>query len=226
MRRKHWQKSKPKAEPRTGFTTLRARIKAHDEVAIIGRAQNFLDKVPAADMADRWVMNRAAFEIPRDGYDTIFDMHRDRPKWVIDKYHHLQKTTILRDPMKGFARSMEFPIKELVQAYGTYFTSSVSFLMGLAMLLRYKRIGIYGVDMSPQNVDYVHEWPCVNYYAGMIERDPQVQLIFYEFGRVLPPLYGYEPEGLVVVGGHSAVDSRRRGEVQEGADGRAKAKVG
>ena len=57
-----------------------------------------------------------------------------------------------------------FPRKEVLKL-GSYFTSSIAWLMGLAILEQPQTIGLYGVDLI-LNKEYERERPCIEYWIG------------------------------------------------------------
>ena len=63
--------------------------------------------------------------------------------------------------------SVKYPRAEVVKDIGTnYFTSSIAYMVALAIYLKYDEIRFYGVDM-PSQTEYVCERPCVEFLLGI-----------------------------------------------------------
>ncbi|NIP32916.1 hypothetical protein GWN26_10705, partial [Candidatus Saccharibacteria bacterium] len=62
--------------------------------------------------------------------------------------------------------SVVYPLKEIIEAYGNYFTNTVSYEIALAIFEGFKTIGIYGVDMAVGS-EYGHQRPSCEYFIGL-----------------------------------------------------------
>lgn len=62
--------------------------------------------------------------------------------------------------------SVEFPLKEVLEKFGNYFTNSISYQIALAILEGFQEIHIYGVDMAVDS-EYHHQRPSCEYFLGI-----------------------------------------------------------
>ncbi len=88
--------------------------------------------------------------------------------------------------------SVEYPLQDVIDAYGDYLTNSISYMVALAILEGFEEIGIYGVDMSTDS-EYGHQRPSCEYWVGVargrgitVNIHPQADLLKARF------LYGYD----------------------------------
>ena len=61
---------------------------------------------------------------------------------------------------------MPLPKAAIEQACGTYMTSSIAWMIGLAITEGFSTIGVYGVDMA-QQTEYEEQRPCCEYLIGL-----------------------------------------------------------
>ena len=62
--------------------------------------------------------------------------------------------------------SVEYPIKEILQSMGGYFTNTISYEIALAIYEGATEIGIWGVDMAV-GTEYAHQRPSCEYFLGV-----------------------------------------------------------
>lgn len=85
-----------------------------------------------------------------------------------------------------------YPLNEIVKEFGSaYFTNSISYMIAYAVYKGYKKIELYGVDMSARD-EYINQRGSVMYWIGFA-RAKGVD-VFLASGIDKPWfLYGYEP---------------------------------
>lgn len=59
-----------------------------------------------------------------------------------------------------------YPIKEILETFGGYFTNTISYEIALAIYMGFEEIGIYGVDMAV-DTEYHHQRPSCEYFIGL-----------------------------------------------------------
>lgn len=89
-------------------------------------------------------------------------------------------------------KSVPYPLQEIVQKFGTYFTNSVSYMIALAILQGATHIGCWGVDMATGS-EYGHQRPSCEFFLGIaaglgiiITIPPEADLLKTRF------LYGFQ----------------------------------
>lgn len=142
------------------------------KVAIVGFALSSRDKAPFTDPdVEIWGVNELYKAVPR--VDVLFELH-DR-FWLTQKERNpehlkwLQETSIpvyMLDHYDDIPKSIRFPIEIITKEFGTYFTNSISYLIALAIYLKFDEIGVYGVDMATDS-EYGSQRPSVEYFIGV-----------------------------------------------------------
>ena len=99
-----------------------------------------------------------------------------------------------------YPNSVKYPLEEVIKDLGyDYFTSSIAYLIALAIHQRFEEIHIFGVEMI-FGAEYVHERPCVEFWLG-VAHARRIELIMPEGSTLLRgPLYGRQvsiPSSLV-----------------------------
>lgn len=85
-----------------------------------------------------------------------------------------------------------YPLNEIVKEFGSaYFTNSISYMIAYAVYKGYKKIELYGVDMSARD-EYINQRGSVMYWIGFARAKG---IDVYIASGIDKPffLYGYEP---------------------------------
>lgn len=151
---------------------------------------------------DIWVFNETLSRDWCKRATAIFQMHkpviwRSRTNKADPKhYEFLQdKDSPPIYMMKHYddvPNSIRYPLDEVLKlapGYG-YFTSSVSYAIALAILQKYERIEIYGVEMET-NTEYGHQRVGVAFWVGLAI-GKGIEVIFHSPSLFKAPLYGYD----------------------------------
>jgi hypothetical protein len=189
-------------------------------VCIVGYAENsrHLAEYNNPD-CEIWGVNQVTRFIPRE--DRHFQIHHnwddqahwaantDQRKWL--EHAPVPIYMISHDP--SIPNSVAYPIdrvKENLNLTGKdYFTSSIAFMIALAIAEGFKRIGIYGIDLIIGR-EYQFEKACVEFYLGIAnERGidiflPANSALLWQSHR-----YGYDIEPDYGFFGMSALAKRR-----------------
>lgn len=193
------------------------------KLAIIGCADS-KKLAPVEDMSfDIWGMNNLYPQLPRankwfeihqitsDGTNFLRRNERIFRGQVVNDYlkqmgEWAQKQAIpvyMQQHWDIVPTSIAYPLKDVLQGFGNYFTNSVSYMIALAMLEKYEEIHIYGVDMAvvgndvlnPEANEYSYQRPSVEFFLGLalgrgikIYLPPECDLLKTRF------LYGFEEQ--------------------------------
>jgi hypothetical protein len=135
-----------------GFTASRNLAPWNDpEYEIWGMNALFLH--PEVKRASRW------FDLHR--FDTI---DTRRKEWYQKQF---SGPIYLQEKEATVKSSIAFPKDEVEKYFNDdYFTSSVAWILALAIKLGYKEIHMYGIDMSAEH-EYFGQRPCVEYWMGI-----------------------------------------------------------
>ena len=89
-----------------------------------------------------------------------------------------------------YPKSVRYPLEEIIQDLGyDYFTSSIAYLIALAIFERFDEMILVGIEMV-FGTEYVHERPCVEFWLG-VAHARGIELRMPEGSTLLRgPLYG------------------------------------
>lgn len=157
--------------------------KVQKKVAIIGFADSW-KQAPFADPSiEIWGLNELHKYVPR--WDRWFEYHDPDTLGVTvrdlsegEQKRHLEWLSsqpvgkpIYMQPWAcdgRFPAAVPLPIDALIQRFRRYFTSTIGYMLGLAIMDGYDWIGLYGVDLA-SDVEYPTQRPNTEYYIGLAE---------------------------------------------------------
>jgi hypothetical protein len=143
-----------------------------NSIAIVGTASSSYDKAtldwPGVDV---WAVNSIHHHHPEHAkfVDLWFELHHEPEilhaewfKWAIEH----QPRVMMQRPHRELENSEAYPLAEVEKYFGhRYFTSSVAYMLALAIMQEPESIGIYGIDMA-EGTEYQHQRPCCEYFVG------------------------------------------------------------
>jgi hypothetical protein len=155
-----------------------------EKVAIIGCADS-KEEAPwhLTEEFEFWGVNNLFLTFPKP-FTRWFDIHqfsqagetwlrRGKPDFrgmPINKYlaalGKLPFPIYMQQPNPLVPNAIVFPFAAMVQAFGGYYTNTISWEISLAMAEGFKEIHIYGVDMAVDS-EYHHQRPSCEYFLGM-----------------------------------------------------------
>lgn len=147
-----------------------------DKVAIVGFAKPHRDQAPFNDPEwEIWGVNDGWSFVPKGTMHRWFDMHSpDIYEWRMRRSQgHIAwlksftGQTYFHEARPDIPSSVRYPIEDVIRNIGApYLTSSIAYMQGLALLLGFKRIGIWGVDMGHDS-EYADQRPCCEWLLGV-----------------------------------------------------------
>jgi hypothetical protein len=117
------------------------------------------------------------------------ELHKPWYDWALEK----QPPVMMIEKQPELTRSMEYPLDDAVTLFGRYFTSTVAYMMALAIMRRPEKIGLFGIDMM-LGTEYEYQRPCCEYLIG-VARGYGIETIVPKESALLKSdggLYGYE----------------------------------
>lgn len=169
-------------------------------IALVGTASSSFDKVPWGwPGVDIWCVNSIYKHYTKfcPMVELFWDIHTDPEelhpawyKWALET----QPRVMLQKVDPRLTNSEAFPRQTAISRFGgEYFTSSVAYMMALAIMNEPKSIGIYGIDMA-EGTEYQHQRPCVEYFIG-IARGMGIPVKIPKNSALLKANwpYGYDP---------------------------------
>lgn len=156
---------------------------ARRKVAAVGFAEGHRDKAPFdSDEWEIWGLNQLHKAMPEvQRWDRWFEIHdlsmydEDTPdniahkKWLMSfpGVVYLRPQDMGRYPIPN---AQAYPVEAVTDAFGRYFTNSISYMLALAIMLEPDTIGLWGVDMAQDNLfnaEYSHQRPSCEYFLGV-----------------------------------------------------------
>lgn len=149
------------------------------KLAIVGTADSKTD-APYDDLSwDIWTLGANRGGIPR--FNKFFELHSKEQLDLakIEPAHHdfirsIAKDAIVFDSVE-YPDATKYPKDEIRKKFGSYFTSSIAWMLGMAILQEdLKELSIYGVHMAGDG-EYANQRACAEGYIRYLEaRDVKV----------------------------------------------------
>jgi len=152
---------------------LPAFVRTKDRVAIVGFAET-KNLAPMKDESfELWGLNDLHKQMER--FDRWFEMHpresltcqhRDEAhfKWLAEIK---DKPVFMLEAIAEIPAGVRYPIEEVISHFRTsYFTNSISYMIALAIMMGFKEIHVYGVDMAV-DTEYGDQRPSCEYWLGV-----------------------------------------------------------
>lgn len=141
-------------------------------IAIVGTASTSIGRAPwNEDTVQKWTVASTLKHWPEiaDEVNLWFEIHphymKLRPEWFTWAVAH-QPAIYMAEAHPALLHSKPFPFDEVIDRFGRYFTSSISYMLALAIMQEPKWIGLYGVDMG-MATEYYDQRPCCEYMIGL-----------------------------------------------------------
>lgn len=144
-------------------------------VYIVGFAPSWKETPWSDSTAERWGMNSLHKVAGDKPWTRWFQLHDIDLHHKTDKAEHI---AWLRDsglPVYLWPEHMDrwdipnaipYPKSEVLDRFGNYFNNSVSWMIAVAILEGFTKIGVYGVDMAA-DTEYGHQRPSCEYMIGV-----------------------------------------------------------
>jgi len=156
-----------------------------DKIAIIGSAPSSVRLAPYTDQSWAiWGCSPGAYgEIPPGRSDVFFEIHRWEPAapgdprnaankpWFSPEYVRFlelhEGPVYMAEQVPTVKNCVVYPFDEMSAEFGPYFwTSSMAYMLALAIKLRPRAIGLWGVDMAAHS-EYAFQRPGCQNFLGI-----------------------------------------------------------
>ena len=142
------------------------------KVAIVGTAPSTCHKAPYNNESWQiWSLGANAAAGAR--FDRWFEMHTKEVLLNCGSWEPMGKffleageKLILAHPMPEFPKAQIYPIAFIKSQFGTYFTSSIAYMIAYAIHMGAEEIGLWGIDMLDEE-EYRHQRACCEYLLGI-----------------------------------------------------------
>ena len=155
------------------------------KIALIGSAPASTLMAPFDDPSwSIWCTSPSVWANTQDKRtDVWFELHRWLPfaagqmgkpgtrPWFSPEFHAFLKaykgTVMMSEKQADIPNSVAFPYKEYLLKYGPYhFTSSVAWMLAMAIEQHPKTIGLFGIDMAAGS-EWAYQRPACQHFVGM-----------------------------------------------------------
>lgn len=167
------------------------------KVALLGSAPSSKMLAPFNDPGwEIWACSPANMDLPR--IDVFFEIHgidtelRD-PQYVdFVKWCKEQPKIYMQKKRPEYPGSIKYPFDEMREKFGRFFwTSSLSYMLALAIDKQPQAIGLFGVDMSAHE-EYGHQRAGCHYFIQEAEKAGIDIVVPFESDILQPhPPYGF-----------------------------------
>jgi len=144
------------------------------KIAIVGKAPSSLSLAPYPDDSWQiWTLSDLVLCKQSPRFDVHFELHdvsllagprKPYLDWLAVAAQ--DKPVIVREKCKEIPRGIPYPREAIIAKYGSYFTNTVSWMIALAIDMRPKQIGVWGVDMATTD-EYAAQRPSCEYFLGV-----------------------------------------------------------
>lgn len=114
------------------------------------------------------------FDLHTFGYDPVrriwlrrgqVDFRGQPVNKYIEQLNELNMPVYVQKPFPALPNGVIYPISEVLQKFGDYFTNTISYMLALGIMEGFKEIHIYGVDMAV-DTEYFWQRPSCEYMIG------------------------------------------------------------
>ena len=148
--------------------------KGNKKLAICGLAGTTRDFAPFDDPTwDIWSVHMGPFLLKR--VDCSFEFHDPdifkQPQYKDHEYYERLKTLpcpiFMQKHYPEIPTSIVYPIDEITEEFGRFFTNSISYMLALAFRNQYEEVSVYGVEME-HGTEYVAQARSVIFFTGLL----------------------------------------------------------
>lgn len=164
------------------------------KIAILGASRTSRDLAPFDDPSwEIWACSAGTIGVPR--IDLHFELHDlDVITGQSGYPDYLQHVPVMmQEKTDEFPYSSAYPKDEMVAEFGPhFFSSSIAFMLALAISKKPETIGLWGVDMLASD-EYDYQRPgCFRFIEIARERGIEVYIPPQSGLLITPRLYGYD----------------------------------
>jgi len=150
-------------------------------VAMVGFSSRHRHLAPLDDPnIEIWGLNRIHQQDWFTRWDRMFQLHpisylekcrgmsagdRDHYDWLCKEH---DKPIFCQEVYKEFPSAVRFPIEEMRNKYGDFYTSTLAYMMALALHEGFTHFELYGFDMEAET-EYKHQRDSAEYFLGLAE---------------------------------------------------------
>jgi hypothetical protein len=201
--------------------------KKADKVAFVGFSTTTRHLAPFdLDTFEIWGVNNIYAYVPR--IDVLFELHdkhealtvkrhKDHYNWLKNEAKKQNIPVYMLAQYTEVPTSIAYPIKEIRAEFGDFFTTSIGYMLALAILMEYKEIHLYGIGAGDDAYgEYIDQRENIAYYVGLA-RGRGIFVYIPPIATICkaPFLYGYENTNMAK---RMCLDLKRYAQMRKGSN--------
>lgn len=126
------------------------------DVAIVGMGERDIPEdfeLWGMPWDDEWTRFDVLFDIHHESLSTDKEIERAKDSWV---------PLYMQEPI--YPHAIKYPIDDVIEVTGDYFSCSICYMIGLAILKELPSVDIFGVSGEE---DYSHQKPAIEHMIGV-----------------------------------------------------------
>lgn len=142
------------------------------KIALVGTSPSCIYDAPFNDESWQiWSLSGCYKVVPR--HDVWFELHSekeifaDMPPDYIEFCKQAGGGLLTFERIAAFPDAQLFPRDAIINRFGSYLTSSVAWMMALAIHIEADEIGLWGIDMVGEENEYHRQRACCEYFIGL-----------------------------------------------------------
>jgi len=155
--------------------------KSKKTVAFLGFAETSRDQAPWDNKEiEIWSMNLVHTQPWAVRYDRVFELHtmdyleskksihekdRNHIEWLRQPHDII---IYMQNKYEEYPASVRYPIEKMRKRFGNFFTSTMAYMMALAIEEGYERIELYGFEME-SGTEYKYQRDSAEYFIGLAQ---------------------------------------------------------
>ena len=139
------------------------------QIAIVGLSDSTHDEAPYKDPS--WELWGLSTDVEKCFYfDRVFQMHplsflRVHFPELEDSLREFDIPLYMQEAYADIPNATAYPMEDVSAVVGDYFNSSIAYMLGLAIVEKVDRIGIWGVDLNCDD-EFAYQRPNAEYLIG------------------------------------------------------------
>lgn len=166
-------------------------------VAIAGHAPSSREGVNAEpDSVEIWGLNEGWTFMRR--WDKWFEIHNHEVtpgRWA--EIAKLDCPVYMREVNAEIPKSVKFPMEAVTEKWGLYLSSTIDYMLALAIYEGVDEVHLHGVDMSAHS-EYAYQRPSCEYWLGIAKGLGMTVVLPNASPLLRAPLYGVENKHFIL----------------------------
>lgn len=144
-----------------------------EEIRIVALGPTWSRVPPPEPNTETWGCNSIYRDVKLDRLFVMHDIRKDIFLRDVNFFEEMNKQDIpvyMTSPEPGLKQGIVYPVKEVYNEFKViFFMDTIAWMMAYAIMLKPKKISLYGVDMRPDSgiEHHKNEKGCVEFWCGV-----------------------------------------------------------